>query len=97
MGVWVHTLSLAYGAEPERLGLAAATGVGNQEPMEWPLKGIGFAKCQMRFPGHFFPLSLLISHQQLIICERSNVCLGYLEYVAVPEAGPCFSSKINRR
>lgn len=28
-GVWVHTLSLVYGPEPDRLGLAAATGVGN--------------------------------------------------------------------
>lgn len=51
-------VGLACGAEPEKLGLAAATGVGNWEPMEWSLQGAWLAKCNMRFCGHFAPCSL---------------------------------------
>lgn len=68
-------LSLTCGAEPEGLGLAAATGVGIWEPMEWSLEGAWLAKCKMRFCGHFAPWFIMISHQQLLICEQ---CLSGL-------------------
>ena len=41
MGVWVDTLSMARGPEPERLGLAGATGVGNEELVKWPSSELG--------------------------------------------------------
>lgn len=88
LGVWVHT-ELGLWGWAERLGLAAGRGV-KLGAHGMIIQGAWLAKYKMRFCGHFAPRFILISHQQLIICEQCSVCLGYLEYL-------CYSSKINRR